>query len=91
MASCYLSLASIFIQELAGSGVGHLPAGILFVLGPLLFALGTVARRRLSARVGSTKPHPYQRWTQIVPAEVNRGAVENVRGKGSPRTPANAA
>lgn len=91
MVSCYLAFSSIFVQELAGSGVGHLPAGILFVLGSVLFALGTMARRTLSVREDSTKPHTYQRWTQTVPAEANRGTVENVRGKGTPRTPANAA
>ncbi len=91
MVSCYLAFTSIFVQELAGSGIDHLPTGILFVLGSLLFALGTMARRSVSMRENSTKPHPYQPWTQTVPAEANRRTGENMRAEGTPRTRANAA
>jgi hypothetical protein len=91
MMSFYLAFGSIFVQELAGSGVRHLPAGILFVLGSLLFALGTMVRRSLSVREGSTKPHLYQPWAETVSAETNHRSVKNIRGQETPSTSANAA
>ena len=91
MVTCYLTFGSIFVQEVAGSGVGHLPVSILFVLGSLLLALGTMVRRSLSVRENSPKPHTYQPWAQTVSAEKSRRSMANVRGQETSRTSVNAA
>ncbi len=91
MVTCYLTFGSIFVQVVAGGGVGHLPISILFVLGSLLFVLGTMVRRSLSVREDSSKPPIYQPWARTVSAEKSRRSMANVRSQETSRTSANAA
>lgn len=86
-----LAFGSKFVQVLADFSVGHLPAGILFVLGSLLFALGTLVRRNLSLRESSTNPHRDQPWFQAVTGEADHGMMQSDRGKGTPEENAKAA
>jgi hypothetical protein len=91
MMSSYSALSIIFVQEMAGSAAGQLPAGIVFALGSLLFALGTIGRRSLSERKDARKAHQYQPRTNTASGEANRRTVESVRGTGKPRTRISAA
>lgn len=91
MMSSYLAFGSILLQGLAGSGLVHVSVGILIVLGLLLFALGTVARRSMLLREDSTRSNRFQPRPQTVPAETNRMSVNTVRGEEAPSTSAHAA
>jgi hypothetical protein len=88
MVLCHMTFTTILLQEAAMSGVRHLPGGVLFGLGSLLLAIGTILRRGLSVRQEAANPHAYRRRPQSV--DGSRRTVESVRSAGAHRTRANA-
>jgi hypothetical protein len=80
-------IASISVQELAGSGVDYLPTVIVFWLGFVLLVLGTLWRQNLSEKEKMTNPDSYKTRSQAVAEETKSRTAQSER----PRRRASAA
>lgn len=82
------AVMAIFVPgDPAGS---QLVSGIFYVLGPLLFAVGTLLRRSLSPRERPATSRPITVWTRTRPFEMNRHSVQAVAKEAPQRRHANA-
>jgi len=79
MLSVYSAFAIIFVQKMTGSNMDHFPTGSVIVLGSLLFALGTIIRRKTSTRDDATTTPSHKPRPQSEPAESNRRTVNRVK------------
>lgn len=86
--SVFFAAVAIYVSgDPAGS---QLASGIFYVLGPLLFAVGTLLRRSISPRERPASSRPFTVWTRTRPFEINRHSVQAVAKEAPQRRHANA-
>ncbi len=91
MVTCHPIVCLVYSQTLINLTASHLEAGMLLVLGSMLFLIGTVARSRIPLRATDAKKSFSDSWLPKGAAVKKVKPLSTMKAENTRHTTANAA